>query len=452
MFDMETPGDNNDKISQKELVQLEKEYWEACFDMKEQKIREKDAYVWLMENFHNNSLSLLSLETQICLQELAENHMSNYNLPPPYKDINTQALWEVTENISNMNYESFMQLDISERYSLLTTPGPAWYNIIDFWGNTQLEKAVNIRDIIPEEFLYVFILRNKEFYQDDGRPEELNHFWIYEKVWDDFTSILKAKGNNRAPVIISWYLISPQREKPDIPESAQIFQSESDLLWEQLASNNETVIRAFFWEKIQEIIDTLGVEMITPELVYAMFAQESKFNPNAVSPTGTRGIAMITGTTYKYILEGINKWKWYLPENLKILGEHADLETMLYEPQYALTLGINYIAYLTERFPNVPDSDLQRDLVILAYNMWVDRIKKIYTKHASEIQEDYSALENKADLVRIMQALQANMKEDFNAASQDKWEEWTSYLRRIHGYIARQDIPDWSQENRVASL
>lgn len=85
---------------------------------------------------------------------------------------------------------------------------------------------------------------------------------------------------------------------------------------------------------------------VDQNLVMAMIKQESDFNPNAESSAGAIGLMQL------------------LPETCKWISEQNDLEfsiQKMYEPDYNIQIGIIYIKYLYNRFPN--DA-----LMLCAYN------------------------------------------------------------------------------------
>ncbi len=97
-----------------------------------------------------------------------------------------------------------------------------------------------------------------------------------------------------------------------------------------------------------EICRTYDVDW---KLALVIIYHESKFNENAISPTGAKGLMQIT--------------RW-------VYSDKADP----FDPGQNILIGINYIKYLQEEFMFI-ENDLERlKIVIAAYHDGVTKVKK----------------------------------------------------------------------------
>ncbi|HUT76834.1 MAG TPA: lytic transglycosylase domain-containing protein, partial [Polyangia bacterium] len=93
------------------------------------------------------------------------------------------------------------------------------------------------------------------------------------------------------------------------------------------------------------------------DLVFGIIWVESRFNPEAVSPVGARGLMQLMPQTAKYLAELIG-WK----------GRHD-----AFEPEFNIAAGSFYIAKLIDQF----DGDV--DLALAAYNAGPTKIRRWLT-------------------------------------------------------------------------
>jgi len=91
-----------------------------------------------------------------------------------------------------------------------------------------------------------------------------------------------------------------------------------------------------------------------PGLILSVIFVESRFDPEAISPVGARGLMQIMPITAQYI-----------SDRTGVLYE--DIED-LYDPFLSLTMGVYYLSYLRTKFNN------NIYLTLMAYNMGPSRI------------------------------------------------------------------------------
>lgn len=93
---------------------------------------------------------------------------------------------------------------------------------------------------------------------------------------------------------------------------------------------------------------------IPEDLIYGIIWVESRFNPEAVSPVGARGLMQLMPKTADYLAECID-WK----------GRHR-----AFDPEFNIAAGSYYIARLIKQF----DGDV--DLALAAYNAGPTKIRR----------------------------------------------------------------------------
>lgn len=135
--------------------------------------------------------------------------------------------------------------------------------------------------------------------------------------------------------------------------------------------------------KYKDIVEqACSIYNVDPNLIYAVIKQESKFNPNAVSHSGAKGLMQLIDTTAQDMAENINS----------IDKNNLDI----YDPYTNIFLGTKYISYLINHF------DGNYYLAITAYNAgmgntkaWLNREYKDYATF-SDVYEciEYSETKN----------------------------------------------------------
>lgn len=113
----------------------------------------------------------------------------------------------------------------------------------------------------------------------------------------------------------------------------------------------------------QTILSAAKARKLDPRFILALIKQESVFKPFAKSPAGARGLLQFT----------IDAAQKYAPgAGLKALSENQ-----LYQPETSITLGAEYLKYLSQLFPEMLEP------VAASYNggednvaRWLDRAKR----------------------------------------------------------------------------
>lgn len=112
----------------------------------------------------------------------------------------------------------------------------------------------------------------------------------------------------------------------------------------------------------QAILSAAKARKLDPRFILALIKQESVFKPFAKSPAGARGLLQLT-------MDAAVK---YAPR----AGINAVRESQLYQPETSITVGAEYLEYLTELFPKMLEP------VAASYNggednvaRWLERAK-----------------------------------------------------------------------------
>lgn len=106
---------------------------------------------------------------------------------------------------------------------------------------------------------------------------------------------------------------------------------------------------------VDAYIESASKESDVPyDVIYAIIEAESSFDPDAVSPTGARGLMQINEITLKEINRQLNT--------------NYSLDD-LFDPEINVKLGTHYLSYLYKRFDNVDTT------VYAAYNAGPTRVE-----------------------------------------------------------------------------
>ena len=117
------------------------------------------------------------------------------------------------------------------------------------------------------------------------------------------------------------------------------------------------VIDSYYPLEYEELIVKYAEEKdLEPELVCAIIATESRFNPEAKSSKGAIGLMQLMPDTGEWISGKLK------------LGDFA--EDDLKDPEISIRMGTWYVGFLEERF------DGERDTVIAAYNAGHGKVDK----------------------------------------------------------------------------
>jgi soluble lytic murein transglycosylase len=113
----------------------------------------------------------------------------------------------------------------------------------------------------------------------------------------------------------------------------------------------------------QTIINAAKARKLDPRFVLALIKQESVFKPTAKSPAGARGLLQLT-------IDAAQKYAAHA-------GYNSVQENQLYQPETSIRLGSEYLAELSNMFPDLPEA------VAASYNggednvaRWVKRAKQ----------------------------------------------------------------------------
>lgn len=110
-------------------------------------------------------------------------------------------------------------------------------------------------------------------------------------------------------------------------------------------------------QKYKEIVEQAGnIYNVDPNLIYAIIKQESKFNNNAISHSGAKGLMQLMDDT---AYDMARKTDSINPKQYDI-----------FDPQTNIFLGTKYVSYLTNHF------DGNYYLAIVAYNAGMGNTKE----------------------------------------------------------------------------
>ncbi|MDP5038884.1 MAG: transglycosylase SLT domain-containing protein, partial [Candidatus Gracilibacteria bacterium] len=210
----------------------------------------------------------------------------------------------------------------------------------------------------------------------------------------------------------------------------------------RIVANNEIIIRNIYGELINKITSKIKKPTaINSDFVYAIIAEESKFNPNAISHTGVRGLGQIQESTLADILirnknghlenkiiDGSNFEDIFLYNNSLIetnrkftteskngVINYNGLDTELYHPEIAIKGTINYLLFLEGLFEDVKNNNLKRYLISASYNMGATGLKRVISEKGKEPK-------NYNELISIL----------------DNNKETQNYVKRVNYYYLQQ--------------
>lgn len=311
----------------------------------------------------------------------------------------------------NLSYDDFLKLDKDKRFQMITKESNSWYYKIVF-PNQELAKKVTINDIIPEKYEYCEIIRDREYKLADWTKAEKNYFDIVKK--DDsnnFKSIFIWKQYDSI-VINNWFLIKPNNYKIN-DKINTIYDSNDNDPQVKSVANNEKIIRNLYTDTIKEIVSKIKKpSAIDEKFIFSIIAEESKFNPNAISHTWVRWLWQIREATLADIL--IRNANWWLEDKIKqwskledILLYNDDLietsrklkvshnwwkinyswvDTELYHPEISIKWTINYLLFLESLFSDIDNLNLRRYLITASYNMGAQWLKDLIKQHGRDPQ------------------------------------------------------------------
>jgi len=121
----------------------------------------------------------------------------------------------------------------------------------------------------------------------------------------------------------------------------------------------------------EEIITRYAAEnSLDPALVFAVVHTESRFQPDAVSHAGAKGLMQLTDDT--------NEW-------VAFLQREETMPEKIFEPELNVRRGCKLLAYLIEHFGNT-------ETALAAYNAGIGRVNSWLTD--SSISDDGITLQN----------------------------------------------------------
>ena len=121
----------------------------------------------------------------------------------------------------------------------------------------------------------------------------------------------------------------------------------------------------FFPRKYKDIVEQASsIYNVDPNLIYSIIKQESKFNKDALSKSGAKGLMQIMDATAQDMVKNV----------ANIDGNNYDI----YDPYTNIFLGTKYVSYLINHF------DGNYYLAITAYNAGMGNIKSWLDKPYNE--------------------------------------------------------------------
>ena len=145
----------------------------------------------------------------------------------------------------------------------------------------------------------------------------------------------------------------------------------------------------FFPRKYRDIVEqACSIYNVDPNLIYAIIKQESKFNNDALSHSGAKGLMQLMDATAKEMAKNVD-------------SIDSD-EYNIYEPYTNIFLGTKYVSYLINYF------DGNYYLAVASYNAgmgkmadWLDNNYSEYTNF-SDVYECIEYEETKNYLVNVI--------------------------------------------------
>lgn len=417
-------------------------YNRTGFSITDQNIQDVKIKVWDEVIFLNDNI-ILRDKSGVYFR-LKINKYEQFIVKKRQVQVKTEIENKIPENnetiTDELNYENFMKLSIEDRFKLVTVPSTNWYLKINF-PNKTLASKVSINDIIPENYNYCHIVRDRELRIWWWKKAEKNYFDIAKRNSNnEFESVFEWKQYEKI-IINNWFLIKPTNYEINY-DIKTIYDKDDNDVSKQNVANNEIIIRNIYWELINEITSKIQEPTsINSDFVYAIIAEESKFNPNAISHTWVRGLWQIQESTLADILIRNKNWRlddqvkdWVNLEDLFLYNDqlietkrelvvtshkwninYSWIDTELYHPEIAIKWTINYLLFLEGLFDDIKNVNLRRHLIAASYNMWATWLKRL-------IREHWKNPKNLNELIGILK----NNQEPKN------------YVARVNNYYNRQ--------------
>lgn len=376
-----------------------------------------------------------------------------------------------------ISYDFFMSLPKEVRFHLVTKEVKDWYYEINF-PNKELANKVTVDDIIPDKFWQTYLIKDKENYYIDEKTwkRKLKRDAYFNVLWRDenwvFHSLFSWKKYKRDIVIIDWYLIKPFNQK---------FKEIKDHKFDKRISpspyNNEIIIKNLYWSLIRELIEANFPDEadIYEDFFYSIIARESAFDPNAISPTNTRWLWMITRRTiidillrntreleklkaldltrfnwdvasWDYSLEKLEEEDYnfifvlndFIPvwRNISLYKDWEKhrlkgIDTKLYLPETSIPVSINYLRYLRSQFSFMEESNFKRQVIAVSYNAGPWIIKYIL-KHDKSIKDIDSLIVVLKEVASEEDKFNGKFKGILTLAKVDEVEGYVKSINRFH--------------------
>ena len=109
---------------------------------------------------------------------------------------------------------------------------------------------------------------------------------------------------------------------------------------------------------VPHILKFANGDNVSLPLVLAVMKAESNFNPTARSPKGALGLMQLMPETALDQYERLN-----IPSSKEQLKKQ-----LIRQPELNVILGIKHLQYLENRFAEINDPDLRRQLITISYN------------------------------------------------------------------------------------
>ncbi|MGE4444104.1 MAG: transglycosylase SLT domain-containing protein [Candidatus Altimarinota bacterium] len=181
-------------------------------------------------------------------------------------------------------------------------------------------------------------------------------------------------------------------EKQKTPENISfqtIFDKDSPILGDQIAYKNEVETRKLYGKNITTLINTFCKGSVIDEsFLYGVIARESRFDKNARSHTGVRGLGQITMDTAESIV-ALNTAKvkndpknaaLHITDSLK--NKNGELiRSKVLHPLNQLKLTISYLLHLESLFQDIGDNNFKTELIITSYNLGPGKTQNILGKY-----------------------------------------------------------------------
>lgn len=294
---------------------------------------------------------------------------------------------------------SLIDFELWELESELWHEIKPWENIWRIIYNHALEYGKN--PIKPDRLESIKISPGDKVYFTKDYVYVKNLKWWYYLVSFDENNCTNTKNIPQSRTSPHTQIInqkeipssSPRQDNGKTPVKeisfSTIFDKDSPLLWDKIAYKNEIKIRKLYWKIVTYLIDIYCQwSLIDESFLYGMIARESRFDKNARSPTGVKGLGQITSDTIETIINiNIAKtrnnpaaWDLYISDILRGANGKTDRNKVL-EPLNQIKLTISYLLYLESLFSHIENEEFKKKLIITSYNLWPWKTQEVLSKY-----------------------------------------------------------------------